>query len=213
VYFKCHGRLGSSSYFTVRSVFNGGAALPRPSSIGDAELIARLSGVFQDVGYEGASLARLSEATGLQRASLYHRFPGGKQQMAQEVLASAIDWAVANIVGPLTAEGDLAERLGQTRAGLNLLYASGARSCLLNMLMAPRDLGGPFAPAIKSAFEALIGAFAHFARQAGHRPAAARRAGERAVTLIQGSLVLARGLQNPKPFRDALGALEQELFP
>lgn len=187
--------------------------MPRPASIDDAELIARLSGVFQDVGYEGASLAVLSDATGLQRASLYHRFPGGKQQMAGEVLASAIDWAVANVVAPLNAKGDLAQRLAQARANLNELYGSGSKSCLLNMLMAPRNLGGPFAPAIKSAFEALINAFAHFAREAGHRPAAARKAGERAVTLIQGSLVLARGLQNSKPFRDALNALEGELFP
>lgn len=187
--------------------------MPRPASIDDAELIARLSGVFQNVGYEGASLAQLSDATRLQRASLYHRFPGGKQQMAEEVLASAINWAVANVVGPLTAKGDLAQRLARARANLNELYASGDRSCLLNMLMAPRNLGGPFTPAIKSAFEALIGAFAQFAREAGHRPAAARKAGERAVMLIQGALVLARGLQNPKPFRDALHMLEQELFP
>lgn len=187
--------------------------MPRPASIDDAELIARLSGVFQDVGYEGASLAALSDATGLQRASLYHRFPGGKQQMAEEVLASAIDWAVANVVAPLKAKGDLAQRLARARANLNELYGAGSKSCLLNMLMAPRNLGGPFAPAIKSAFEALIDAFAQFAREAGHRPAAARKAGERAVTLIQGSLVLARGLQNPKPFRDALDALEGELFP
>ncbi|MBI3438521.1 MAG: TetR/AcrR family transcriptional regulator [Proteobacteria bacterium] len=187
--------------------------MPRPASIDEGELIARLSGVFQDVGYEGASLAMLSDATGLQRASLYHRFPGGKQQMAEEVLATAIGWAVANIVTPLRAKGDLTQRLAQARANLNELYASGSKSCLLNMLMAPRNLSGPFAPAIKSAFEALIDAFTHFAREAGHRPSAARKAGERAVMLIQGGLVLARGLQDPKPFREALNALEQELFP
>lgn len=187
--------------------------MPRPASVDEAELIARLSSVFQDVGFEGASLAMLSEAAGLQRASLYHRFPGGKQQMAEEVLATAIAWAVANIVKPLTATGDLGQRLAQARASLNELYGSGGRSCLLNMLMAPRNLSGPFAPAIKAAFETLIGAFAQFAREAGHRPAAARKAGERALALIQGSLVLARGLQEPKHFRDALNALEQELFP
>lgn len=186
--------------------------MPRPASIDDAELIARLSGVFQDVGYEGASLAMLSDATGLQRASLYHRFPGGKQQMAEEVLAAAIGWAVENVVVPLKAEGDLAQRLAKARASLDALYGSGTKSCLLNMLMAPRDLGGPFAPAIKVAFETLIDAFAYFAREAGHRPAAARKASERAVSLIQGSLVLARGLQDPKPFRDALNGLQQELL-
>ncbi|KAF0181848.1 MAG: TetR family transcriptional regulator [Hyphomonadaceae bacterium] len=187
--------------------------MARPASIEEEELIARLSSVFRDVGYEGASLAMLSEATGLQRASLYHRFPGGKQQMATEVLTSAIEWTRINVVGPLTREGDLSKRLAEARANLREIYDSGSKSCLLNMLMAPRNLGGPFAPAIKTAFGALIDAFAHFAREAGHRDGAARKAGRRALTLIQGSLVLSRGLQDPRPFREALNALEAELFP
>jgi AcrR family transcriptional regulator len=185
--------------------------LPRPASIEEDELIARLSRVFQDVGYEGASLAMLSAASGLQRASLYHRFPGGKQQMAEEVLNAAIKWTIANVIAPLKREGELGKRLAEARANLKELYGAGSKSCLLNMLMAPRNMDGPFAPAIKAAFEALIEAFAHFAREAGVREA--RKAGQRAVTLIQGSLVLSRGLQDPKPFRDALSALESELLP
>lgn len=187
--------------------------MARPASIEDEELIARLSGVFQDVGFDAASLAMLSEATGLQRASLYHRFPGGKQQMAEEVLSSAISWAVDNIVTPLSAEGDLKQRLTLTRKNLSELYGAGSKSCLLNMLMAPRNIDGPFASSIRSAFEALIDAFSQFAREAGHSPHAARKCGERAVMLIQGSLVLTRGIQDPGPFRNALQALERELFP
>ena len=64
--------------------------MSRTSAIDDGELIARLSGVFRDVGYEGATLSALAAATGLQKASLYHRYPGGKQQMADEVLAAAL---------------------------------------------------------------------------------------------------------------------------
>ena len=52
----------------------------------DEKLIERLTSVFRIYGYEGASLSRIAEATGLQRASLYHRFPGGKEEMAEAVL-------------------------------------------------------------------------------------------------------------------------------
>lgn len=185
--------------------------MARPASIEEGDLIVRLSGVFQDVGYEGASLAMLSEASGLQRASLYHRFPGGKQQMAETVLNAAIEWVTERVIAPLKRPGEAAERLAEARANLSELYGAGGKSCLLNMLMAPRNLEGPFAAAIRAAFEALIDAFAHFAREAGVRDAG--EAGRRAVILIQGSLVLSRGLQDPGPFRDALDALEDELFP
>jgi AcrR family transcriptional regulator len=153
----------------------------------------------------------LSEATGLQRASLYHRFPDGKQQMAEEVLASATQWMGEHVIAPLRREGKLAERLAEVRESLSDFYCAGSKSCLLNMLLTPRNLDGPLAPAIRSAFEALVSAFSYFAREAGVRDA--RKSAQRAVALIQGSLVLSRGLQNPKLFRDALAALESELLP
>lgn len=187
--------------------------MTRPSSIKDEALIAHLAEVFRDVGYEGASLAKLSAASGLQRASLYHRFPGGKQQMAEEVLSSAIDWTVENVIEPLTGEGDLRERWSRVRRALDKLYGAGRKSCLLNMLMTPRNAGGPFAGAIQSALAALVDAFSRFARQAGQPENEARRIGQRAVALIQGSLVLSRGLHDPKPFHDALDSIEAELMP
>ncbi len=46
------------------------------------EVLDRLAAAFRRDGYDGASIARLSAATGLGKASLYHYFPGGKQDMA-----------------------------------------------------------------------------------------------------------------------------------
>ncbi|MCY7320404.1 MAG: TetR/AcrR family transcriptional regulator, partial [Phormidesmis sp. CAN_BIN36] len=48
--------------------------------------IPELVKVFRQYGYEGATLAKLSEATGLGKASLYHHFPKGKEEMASAVL-------------------------------------------------------------------------------------------------------------------------------
>ncbi len=44
------------------------------------EVIERLAGVFRSSGFERATLTELSRASGLQRSSLYHLFPGGKAQ-------------------------------------------------------------------------------------------------------------------------------------
>ncbi len=58
------------------------------------ETIAQLLNVFQKYGYEGATLTRLSEATGFGRASLYHHFAKGKEEIAAVVLNDTNDWLV-----------------------------------------------------------------------------------------------------------------------
>ncbi len=55
------------------------------TKVTEEELLDRLTSVFRTHGFEGASLSLISKATGLQRASLYHRFPGGKEEMAKAV--------------------------------------------------------------------------------------------------------------------------------
>lgn len=172
----------------------------------------RLSCVFSDVGYEGASLALLAEATGLQKASLYHRFPGGKRQMAEEVLTSATSWLAENVLAPLATDGPPLARLRQATLALDTMYQGGSKACLLNMLASPRIEDGPFAPAIKRCFESAIEGFAKLARDAGASPKLARERASRAVMLLQGSLVLSRGLGDTAPFRAFLKGLPNELL-
>ena len=65
------------------------------------EVLRALGEVFRAHGYEGASLTLITEATGLGKGSLYHLFPGGKEQMAAEVLADIDAWFELNIYAPL----------------------------------------------------------------------------------------------------------------
>src|SRR5215216_2499764 len=65
------------------------------------DLLPLLAEVFRAHGYDGATLALISEATGLGKGSLYHFFPGGKAQMASEVLAEIDSWFERNIFAPL----------------------------------------------------------------------------------------------------------------
>ena len=186
--------------------------MPRPLSIEDEELIERLSHCFRAVGYVGASLADLSEATGLSKAALYHRFPGGKQQMAAEVLTAAGDWYEEHVFAPLRGNGAPAERLGAVARQLDRFYASGRQACLLNMLSAPRSEDSPFSRAIKEMFEALISAFAVFAEESGQSREAARARAERVVAMLHGSLVLSRGLGSNAPFKNFLANLADDLI-
>ena len=186
--------------------------MARPRSVTEDDLLARLARVFSEVGYEGASLSLLAKATGLQKASLYHRFPGGKQQMADEVLTATGTWLEAQILAPLAGPGAPAERIGIVSANLDSFYHGGARACLLNMLSSPRIEDGPFAPAIRQAFEALISGLADVASETGASPTETRQRAERAVMLLQAALVLSRGTGSTAPFRAFLAAFPTEIL-
>ena len=80
------------------------------------EIVDRLFAVFRDRGFEGASLADLSRATGLGKSSLYHHFPEGKEQMAQAVLERATAVIDSEILGAAQAAGDRRRRAAQGRS-------------------------------------------------------------------------------------------------
>ncbi|TMV66254.1 helix-turn-helix transcriptional regulator, partial [Thioclava sp. BHET1] len=52
-----------------------------------ADVVPLLAEVFRDCGYEGTALSKITAATGLGKGSLYNFFPGGKEEMAEAVLA------------------------------------------------------------------------------------------------------------------------------
>lgn len=186
--------------------------MARPVIVEDSALLGKLSDVFRDVGYDGASLAMLAEATGLKKASLYHRFPGGKEDMARGVMACAEEWLDEHVLVPLQSGDHPAERIRTVIRHLDRFYAGGRQACLLNMLSSPREDRGPLAHRIKNAFKAWIAAFAGVLIEAGFDDVTAHDRAERAVALLQGSLVVSRGMGTTRPFRNGLANLERELL-
>ena len=184
----------------------------RRPSIGEEELIGALSRVFRVTGYDGATLSSLSQETGLQRASLYHRFPGGKEQMAREVLAATESWLAENLLEPLKGNGSVDQRLQAMIGKLDELYSGGTQACILNVLSSPIDRDSPFAETIRRIFNALIDALANLAEEQGLDVPSARLRAERTVMLLHGSLVLSRGTGSQKPFEWVLATMPQELL-
>lgn len=186
--------------------------MARPAKIEESVLLKKLSDVFRDVGYEGASLAMLSEAAGLKKASLYHRFPGGKEQMAREVMTRAETWLIEHILTPLGSSDPPQARIAAMVRNLDAFYSGGRQPCLLNMLSSPRADRGPLARLIKHAFKAWTEALTSVLIDAKFDEDIARFRAERAIALLQGSLVIARGMGATRPFRNCLANLEQELL-
>ena len=173
--------------------------------------IPQLLTVFRQYGYEGATLARLSEATGLGRASLYHHFPKGKEEMAATVLDYLNQGLHDQILAPLRNDHPPVERIRAMNKNIDTFYHQGQQACLLALLSVgeAHDL---FQMQIQQTLELWIDSLAKVLLDAGVAPKPARQRAEDAILQIQGALVLARGLNDTAPFKRVLKRLPEMLL-
>ncbi len=181
------------------------------SKIAEPELLDRLTEVFRTHGYDGASLSKISQATGLQRASLYHRFPGGKAEMAEAVLNRAGEWLQAHALQPLTESGPPERRLRQMARKLDEFYQGGRQSCLLDALSFAHEESA-LRDHQRASMEVWVESIAAVLRESGIPPRTAKERAEDAVIRIEGSLVMARATGDHMPFRRTLRNLPQDLL-
>lgn len=172
--------------------------------------VPKLFELFRHYGYDGATLSKIAEATGLGKASLYHHFPGGKDDMVISVLDYAETWLQKNVLLPLASEGTAQERLQKMCDRVSDLYAGGTQPCLLAILHSgnSRDM---FHDKIKVTLETWIGAIAAVLTESGLDTITARHRGEDAIVAIQGALMASQGLDDSALFQRVIKALPQNL--
>jgi AcrR family transcriptional regulator len=176
------------------------------------KLLSTLTGLFRDHGYDGTSLSRIMKATGLVKASLYHRFRGGKEEMAATVMDRVAGEFASELLAPLNDPGDPAERLRETGERLRRFYGSGKKACLLDTLTLNRESPVVHARA-KAALECWIDSFARFAEDSCGIPRAlAMERAQDAVSALEGGLVIARVSGNRAPFLRAIESLPERLL-
>ncbi|GAA2543200.1 TetR/AcrR family transcriptional regulator [Winogradskya consettensis] len=177
----------------------------RTSSVDDHAIHTRLAAVFRTSGYAGASLSALSEAVGLQRASLYHRFPDGKPGMATAVLTS-LEADLAATLEPLVSEPDVAAGVAEMARRLAIGYRDGRMSCVLDtmtLMGAPDDIKAHAARLARTWLQAMTAA----AVRAGATESDAAGRARAALVRIEGALVVARVLDDPSVFAQTLAEL------
>ncbi len=184
--------------------------MPTPLLTRD-ELLSRLCETFRRHGYEGASMARIAAATGLGKASLYHYFPEGKQQMAAAVLDWDIAWFDANVFGPLKAVHPPRQRIVSMLETLGSYYEKGQCACLpaIFSLGAERDL---FETALQDFYQRWQDALTQTLTDSGLARDIARRRAYDALERIQGALVLARGTRDEHLFANMAQVLPDQLL-
>lgn len=165
--------------------------------------------VFREFGYEGASLSRITERTGLGKGSLYHFFPGGKEEMARDILVHVDHWFVENMFRPLERDAPAAG-IEKMWAATTDYFHSGRRICLVGAFSLD-ETREPFSAEIRLYFARWIKALSGALARGGLDPREARQLGEATVGGIQGALVLARAMRNAKIFPRQLARIAAEI--
>ncbi len=172
-------------------------------------MIAGLTKVFRDKGYEGASLNDLADVTGLKKASLYHRFPNGKQEMAESVLNTVDQWVDDNIFLPLMDENQPAKmRLTEALKNIGILYNGGESTCVLRAFSMHSGLS-LFEQQIKSGMEKWISAFNALGISLRLTPTQSQQDAVQTLIELQGSLIVTRGLADTNIFESTLKNIEK----
>ena len=178
-------------------------AFPR---LNDEELTDTALEVFRSYGYEGASLSLLAESAGLEKASLYYRYPGGKKDIALAVASRVSTWFEENVVAPLQDGGAPQQRVRRVAEKLRKFYGDGNRPCVLETLSLR---GGPpeLQAALAAALQSWMAAFTSIALESGFSRTQAARRARQAIIDVEGSLVLSRVSGDPGIFLQALAGL------
>jgi AcrR family transcriptional regulator len=185
----------------------------RPQKIDDTALLIRLMDVFRSKGYEGSSLNDLAASAGLKKASLYHRFPGGKEEIAAAVLAYSTTWGETHVEGILCDTTiPTRQRLENVLDNIDALYVQGTKACILKSLS--MDTGIPsLGNLVEITMNTWVKGFSQLAEDIGFTPEEAKQKAVQTLINIQGALIISKGLDNTTIFKDSLQNITTLYYP
>src|SRR5579859_2455869 len=89
------------------------ARKPADQTVQRRDILLAAAGVFQERGYEGATMADIARQVHLTAGSLYHHFPAGKRDLLLAVLNAGLDDLLNKVDGILAAKLSPVETLRQ----------------------------------------------------------------------------------------------------
>ena len=173
-------------------------------------LLHALTPVFRDHGYAGASLSALAAAAGPGRATLYHHFPGGKDEMANAVIAQAMGELDRRAYRKLSSDGPWNTRIRKFISGFSRYVDHGSRNCVLAVFTsgtAPAPLVDQIHNQTRAWLVELTGVFV----ASGLSRKRARRSASELLGRLYGALALAQLRGQPKIYRRAIKRLLRQL--
>jgi len=158
--------------------------------------------LLQRQGYHGTGLNELLEHSEAPRGSLYHYFPGGKEQIGAEAIARAGGQVAAAVVHLLRTKPSVADAVealaGLLAAGLEASdFERGCPVATTALEVTPRS--EPIRAAVQESFERWLAPLRERLEAAGFERAEAARRADLTIAALEGALILARAQRNIEP--------------
>ena len=174
----------------------------------DAALLA-----VREHGYAGTSMQDLLRETGVSSSSMYHFFPGGKEELVADAVRRAGLEAAGQITDVLDRH-DVADAIGVIfdAAAAEMEGNGYSLGCPIGVpaTEAPAD-STAIREAVADVFTAWADAYAAALRDAGHDDHRATALGRFIVAAYEGSVTLARATRSVAPYQDAKAFVTAQL--
>jgi AcrR family transcriptional regulator len=172
-------------------------------------MIRSAAALFRERGVEGTSLSDVLEHSGAPRGSIYHHFPGGKAELAEEATRYAGDLIATGLARALASDEPVAAIRDFTAAWRGVLRDSDLDAGCPILAAA---LEGDRSPGARDAAGAAFERWAQLCAEAfeGHglAPERARSLATLAIAAIEGGVVLARAQRSIEPLERVADELE-----
>lgn len=168
--------------------------------------------LFRENGYSGTGFRDVVEHSGAPRGSIYHHFPGGKEQLAAETVAWAAALIERRIAGAADSGDPIVVLAAFVESWREVLEGSNFRAgCPVVAVAAEADAGSTATEAAASAFTRWQDLIGRTLLEAGVSRTDARRLATTVVAAIEGAILLCRTRRDIRPLRDVHRALEATL--
>ena len=175
------------------------------------EVLKRLFELIRESGYDKATMARITDVTGLGKGSLFHYFPGGKEEIGETMLGLVSDWLESNIYTLLRSDMNDKKKLEKMRDLVLQFYSNGNQGCILGAL-SQGESRILFQRKLKKIFSTWIFELSKTMTKRGTKRNLAKKKAEDFVLKIQGALMISRVLQDNEVFVRTVNEAIDELL-
>jgi len=163
-------------------------------------------------GYHGTGLNQIVEESHTPKGSIYHYFPGGKEDLAAEAIRMGGSVVEAEIADALAGSSNVAEALTRVAARvIEDLKASGFQDgCPLSMVaLETSALSSKLQQICSAAFASLHDVIARSLEKEGRSTEESRALANLILCAYEGALLLTRTHQDPWPLELTVATLRQ----
>lgn len=161
---------------------------------------------FRRQGYNGTGVKQIVSAANAPFGSIYHHFPGGKEQLGEEV----IRWSGAlylELIDLFFKEAsDMAQATSDffAAAGETLIETDYADACpIATIALEVASTSEPLRKATDDVFDSWIERTSGYFAEAGIPPTRARELAVSTMAILEGAFVLSRASRDAKPLQIA----------